>query len=162
MNGPIMPKRVSARTLRKLMTFFENNAENTGNREMRSSYKDIAEGSDISYAIVKDAIADLVDQGLLEVKVIGGRRTPNRYTYLGPIAGEPAPDPGYTEAQARRAEILEGRLAEAEARLKIAEEDLANFRDFEERITTAIDSGRHYILIVRKSRQGELGLTPSR
>lgn len=162
MNGPIMPKRVSARTLRKLMDFFQTKAEDTGSREMRSSYKDIAEGSDISYAIVKDAIADLEDQGLLEVKIIGGRRTPNRYTYLGPIEGEPVPDPGYTEAQARRAEILEGRLAETEARLKIAEEELERFRDFEDRITAAIDSGRHYVLIVRKSRQGELGLTVPR
>lgn len=162
MARPIVPKHVSARTIRKLIKFFQDRVKETGDPELRATYKEIAEGSGVSYAIVKRGLADLQEQGLLEIREVGGRRTANVYTFLGNLDTEAAPDGEAPDGQVRRTEILERRLAEEQARVMQLEKELSAYRDFSQRIHSVIDSGRHYVVIVRKGRRGELGINPVR
>ncbi|HLS89389.1 MAG TPA: hypothetical protein VK008_07150 [Sphingobacteriaceae bacterium] len=162
MARPIVPKHVSARTIRKLIRFFQDRVKATGDPELRATYKEIAEGSGVSYAIVKRGLADLQEQGLLEIREVGGRRTPNVYTFLGNLNAEAVPESEAADGQVRRTEILERRLAEEQARVAQLEKELAGFKDFSQRIHSVIDSGRHYVVIVRKGRRGELGINPAR
>lgn len=158
---PIIPKRVSARTIGKLIKFFQQQVDQTGEHELSATYKDIAAGSNISYAIIKEALLDLQDQGLLEIREVGGRRTANVYTYLGTLDTGGQTTAAAAAGPDRRHEILERRLAQVQAMNEQLKTELAQYRDFAQRMQTIVDSGRHYVVIVRKDRDGELGLRPS-
>lgn len=143
--------KVKENTLRKVEDFFARETALRGCAEVQIRLDDLKRETKLSLVTIYKALADMVNEGKLEILEGGSRRSPKIYRYLANYEGEALPQPPADLAGLTR--VIEDLLRQIQVKdevINTMREKLAKLEIKEKNILYKLKLADNTEVIVRK------------